>query len=311
MSTEMFLSCFQKSQRILTEGAVGLRIKNEYGLSPDKHVQYAYLVYDAAGRRALRAIYGEYLQAAQDYNLPILLFTNTRRANRDRVAASSYRDENVMRDYASFLREVAADYDCETYIGGYIGGKGDGYTGADSLPTAEATSFHAWQVAEFENAGVDCIMASLMATLPESIGMVQAIGQSTFPYLFSFMMREDGTLPDGTPIDHAIHTIDSTTSRKPLCYMANCVHPKAVKNALQRNDAAAICGRFMGIQANAAYASPAELDKPSATITTAADMLTAELMALDAEFPLKIIGGCCGTDGAHLRAFAEWLSIKD
>jgi len=307
MSSESFVSCYANHPRILTEGSVGLRLKNEFGLSPDAHIQYAALVYSAEGRQALRTIYGEYLQVAQDYNLPILLFTNTRRANRDRMAASAYKSHSVIRDYAAFLREIAADYTCETYIGGYIGGKGDGYTGADSLPAVEATAFHAWQVAEFENAGVDCIMASLMTTLPESLGMTQAIGQSTFPYLFSFMTREDGTLPDGTSIDAAIRNIDGAVSRRPLCYMANCVHPKTVLHALRRANTAVIYERFKGIQANAAYASPTELDKPSATVTSHPPDLLREMQALDAAFPLKIIGGCCGTDETHVRAFAEWI----
>lgn len=62
-------------------------------------------------------------------SLPILLITNTRRANKERLLSSPYKDKNVMRDCADFLKEIIAKYNCEAYIGGYKGCIGDGYTG--------------------------------------------------------------------------------------------------------------------------------------------------------------------------------------
>jgi len=80
----------------------------------------ASLIYDKAGREILEVIYGQYLGVAQEFSLPILLMTNTRRANKERVLSSPYKDKNIMRDYADFLKEIVAKYNCEAYIGGYI-----------------------------------------------------------------------------------------------------------------------------------------------------------------------------------------------
>ena len=88
--------CFDSNKLILTEGAVGQRIEHEFSLKPDADIMYASLIYSAEGRDALAAIYRSYLQAAEDYRLPILLMTNTRRANKDRVLRSEYRDKNIM-----------------------------------------------------------------------------------------------------------------------------------------------------------------------------------------------------------------------
>ena len=92
--------------------------------------------------------------------------------------------------------------------------------------------------------------------------------------------------------------------------MTNCIHPRILKHALQKNDTELVRNRFNGIQANAAYLSPDELDKPSETISSSACDLADEMVALCNEFPLKICGGCCGTDDTHLREFAKRLSFN-
>ena len=72
--------------------------------------------------------------------------------------------------------------------------------------------------------------------------------------------KENGKIIDGHSIHEAIKMIDDSTNKKPLCYMTNCIHPKVLKQALQANDTMLVRNRFKGIQANAAYLSPEELD---------------------------------------------------
>jgi len=307
ISSNEFIRSYNNSTVILTEGAVGLRTINEFELVHDKLIMHASHIYNSNGRAALAKVYGQYLQVAEDFSLPIILMTNTRRANMERALASQYRSKNIMSDYASFLREVIGKYNCEVYVGGYIGGKGDGYTGDGSLSTDEAERFHLWQIEEFNQADIDFIFISLMPNVNEAVGMVKALEKSVYPYLLSFMVKEDGTIPDGHTIHNAINTIDSATNKKPLCYMANCIHPQILKTALLHNDTPLVRSRFRGIQANAAYLSPEELDKPSETISSSPSDLANEILSLHNEFPLKFYGGCCGTDGSHLREFANYL----
>ncbi|MFT3952248.1 MAG: homocysteine S-methyltransferase family protein [Oscillospiraceae bacterium] len=144
-----------------------------------------------------------------------------------------------------------------------------------------------------------------MPTLDETIGMALAIEKSNLPYIISFMVRENGTIPDGITLINAMETVDNEVLEKPLCYMANCVHPRIVKSALELNDCQFVRERFKGIQANAAYLSPEELDRPSETISSSAEVLANEMVLLREGFPLKIYGGCCGTDDTHLYEFAR------
>ena len=308
MSSSEFLRCYARAPLMLTEGAVGLRMTNEFGLACDGEIMHASHIYTPEGRKALTTIYGQYCRVAEEHALPILLFTNTRRANKERVTACAYREKDVMTDYAGFLREIVSRYKCEAYIGGIIGCKGDGYTGEGCLAEKEAADFHAWQMEAFVRAGVDLVFAALMPTIDETIGMTAAIAKSDLPYIISFMVRENGTIPDGNSLHEAITAVDNSARRKPLCYMTNCVHPIIVLQALRQNNSDIVRNRFRGIQANAAYLPPEELDRPSCTISSGAGELAKEIAALHREFPLKIVGGCCGTDDTHLHAFAKQLT---
>lgn len=302
-----FIECYNNAPLILTEGAVGLRMANEFFVAHDNQIMHASHIYNSKGRQALRQIYGQYLKIAEDFKLPIIIMTNTRRANKESVLNSPFKDKNVMSNYAEFLREVIAGYKCEAYIGGYIGSKGDGYTGKDALSKEEAIDFHSWQIEAFKQSNIDFIFVSLMPSLDETIGIATLIEKSDFPYIVSFMIKENGTIIDGHTIHDSINTIDNSVNRKPICYMVNCVHPKILKYALRSNNTELVKNRFNGIQANAAYLSPEELDKPSETISSTPNELTREMLSLANEFPLKICGGCCGTDDTHLREFANRL----
>jgi len=65
--------------------------------------------------------------------------------------------------------------------------------------------------------------------------------------------------------------------------------------------------RFLGIQANSSPLSPEELDNCCDLKTSDATSLADEMMQLHGQFPLKIFGGCCGTDATHLEAIAKKL----
>lgn len=52
-----FADCFRTRESLLLEGALGERLKREYYLQFDGHVVMAALVYSAAGRAALEALW--------------------------------------------------------------------------------------------------------------------------------------------------------------------------------------------------------------------------------------------------------------
>lgn len=292
---------------LLMEGAVGQRLEREYGLSPDPDIGYAPLIYTEEGRCALATIYESYLRVAREEGLPVILLTNTRRVNKDRHACSRYADREVIQDYADFLRSLAEKEDVETYIGGMTGCAGDAYTGEGALDEAEAEDFHNWQMERFTRADIDFLFAAIMPAVPEIVGMAKAMAKTNLPYLVSLMLRRDGHLPDGHTIDEAIAATDEAASRLPLLYMTNCVHPLIAEEALKQpfNRTALVRRRFSGIQANAACFSPEELDGSDALRTSEPEELAQTFVSLHQLQPLKLVGGCCGTDERHIRSIAR------
>ncbi|KAA5436170.1 homocysteine S-methyltransferase family protein, partial [Bacteroides cellulosilyticus] len=76
------------------EGALGERLKREYGLTINGSVAMADLIYSQQGRLALETLWRGYMGIAEKYNLPFLATTPTRRANKQQVIQAGY-DEAI------------------------------------------------------------------------------------------------------------------------------------------------------------------------------------------------------------------------
>lgn len=304
-----FTDAFRAFPSILTEAAVVERLRHEFQIPLDEHIVHAALIYNDAYRDTLATIYRQYIEAASHHQLPLMLMTPTRRANIENIAASGYRNRDVISDNVDFLSELRTDALTPVYIGGLAGCRGDAYDSRYHLSVEEAMQFHYPTVRAMAEAGVDYLFAGIMPQLTEAIGMANAMAATGLPYIISFMIRRDGRLMDGTFIHDAIEAIDKEATTRPLCYMANCVHPDVLHQALTHphNDTLLVHERFQGIQANASALSPEELEGCTDLLSSSPDELADRLMTLLWDFPLKICGGCCGTDVRHLHRFAELL----
>ena len=85
-----FRDCMKTNKNILMEGALGERLKREYGLKIDEVIAMANLIYSEQGAAALTNLWNEYIQIARKYQLPFIATTPTRRANFERVTKSGY-----------------------------------------------------------------------------------------------------------------------------------------------------------------------------------------------------------------------------
>ena len=301
-----FRECMKQQKSILMEGALGERLKREFNLVPDENVFLASLVYSEDGRNALDKLWSEYAGIALKYNLPFLATTPTRRVNKERIEKSIY-DSSIVQANVNFLRLVQTQQIGEMYVGGLLGCKGDAYTGEGSLDMKEAQMFHTWEAKLFADAKVDFMYAALMPTLGEAAGIALAMEKYKVPYIISFTIKKDGCLVDGTPISDAIGYIDGITTFPPTCYMANCVHPNIVYAALMQpfNRNEIVKTRFLGIQANTSTLSFSELDHSEDLKTSEPIELAEAISRLQGINPLRIFGGCCGTDGRHMEEIAK------
>lgn len=301
-------AAFQRGQRFLFEGALGERLKREYGLTPHPEIALAGFVRTEEGREALRSLWLEYAEIARRHSLPFLATTPTRRANKERVKRAGL-DEALILQSVTLLREVQSAFPGRMYVGGMVGCYGDAYTGEGALSETEAYDFHRWQTEQFRKGDADFLYGALLPTLPEAAGLARAMGETGLPYILSFTIQRDGTLIDGTPISEAIAYIDGRGDPRPLCYMTNCVHPSIVYGALSApcNQNPNIRERFLGIQGNTSPLPYAELDRAADLLTTGPEPFARDTLHLLELAPMQIFGGCCGTDGRHLERIAALL----
>lgn len=303
-----FRDCIKNNPIVLMEGALGERLKREYGIVFDEHVAMASLVYNEKGRNALQELWSEYIEIARKYSFPFIATTPTRRANKERISVSEY-SEKIIADNVQFLKDVQKNCKIEMYAGALIGCKGDAYTGKDTLTEYEAYDFHSWTIKHFSEAGTDFLYAGIMPCLPEAAGLAMAASDSKLPYIISFTVQADGHLIDGTSIADAIYYIDKITENNPVCYMANCVHPDILYQALTKpcNDVPLVKKRFCGIQANTSPLSYAELDDSKDLKCSAPEDFADAMLRLTEIGNIQIWGGCCGTDNSHMECLAEKL----
>ena len=106
MNKHSFTESYDTCPALLTEGAIVERLRHEYRISLDEQIVHAGLIYDEQHKQQLAAIYSQYLDIAESSRLPLLLMTPTRRANKERIAASVFRDKDILADNVAFLSEL-------------------------------------------------------------------------------------------------------------------------------------------------------------------------------------------------------------
>ena len=296
---------------LLTEGGVVERIKRDPTVELDPHIGHSGLIYDSKGRKVLKKIYTEYIDIGEKYNLPFLCLTPTWRANPERIKKSVFnKHENINKDCVDFLKEIQSsylNYSKLIFIGGLMACRGDAYCPEEALSKEDAKIFHTTQATLLAESGVDFIKVATLPSVSEAYGMACAISSHKIPYILSFVINPDGTILDGTPMHVAIELIDAEIHPNPIFYMVNCVHPTIFDQAVSKeiNFSKYIPGRILGLQANTSSKSPDELNNLSYLDTSEPEEFGELMISLHNRFGIKILGGCCGSDGNHIAEIAK------
>lgn len=293
---------------MLAEGSVYERLRRHPGITFHPSMRHGVLIYDPEGRKAEAEIHNSYIAAAQAAGLPLVMLSDTWRANAENIAASAYAGRAVNQDNIAFLKELRAASGHEIYIGGQSGCRGDAYRPEEAVDAGTAYAFHRPQMQALREAEPDFLFAATLPALSEARGIARAQAETGLPYLLSFVLRPSGTLLDGTPWAEAIKTLDDTP-RPPLGYAVNCVHPHVLAQALAvlENHAPELIARVVFFQANTSPLSPEELAAATELLTEAPDALAGQICALQRRYGLSVTGGCCGTDERHIAALGAAL----
>jgi len=304
-----FIKAIDDYPIIVTEGSIIERLKREYSIELDPYIANAGLIYNSKHRELLAGVYRQYVDIACKRDLPMLLFTPTWRANPERIKQANVMSKDVNLDCYEFIagiRQGYGKYAEKIFIGGIIGCSGDAYKPEEALGTLEAEAFHRYQADRLSQAGVDFLIADTLPAISEAVGLAKAMARTGKPYIISFVIRDSGTLLDGTAIAEAVTLIDSEAQPKPIGYAVNCVHPTVFKKALQSpiNSGLRI-SQMLGLMANTSAKSPEELDNAPNLETADPQIWAKQMIALNNELGIKILGGCCGTDDGHIQALVD------
>jgi homocysteine S-methyltransferase len=187
-----------------------------------------------------------------------------------------------------------------------MGPRNDAYKPESALPREAASVYHRWQAEQLAAAEPDCLAALTLPALSEAAGLADLMSEAGLPYLIGFVMRSDGRILDGTPLEQAMDVIDQSVSTPPLGYLATCVHPQTLKQAAN-TFTSEVCKRLIGIRANASSLNYEELDGAEKVVADEPELLAEAIADLQAQLQLQLVGGCCGTGPLHIEAIARTL----
>jgi homocysteine S-methyltransferase len=293
----------------LSEGSIYERLRRHPAVTFDPDLAHAALLYDPQGALVLEQVHREYLDVGQRYGLAMFALTDTWRANQERIARSRFKGAPVNEDNARFLVRLRDSYGAVAqpiFVGGNVGPRGDAYKPAQALDAVRSERFHTPQLQALAQGGVEFLYASTLPALSEAQGIAVAMSKIGLPYWLSFVIRPDGTVLDGTPLERAIATLDECL-RPPHGYAVNCVHPNVFEaglTALRMRSPDAI-QRLHSFQANASAKSPEEIDGSPELETGEPNSLAQAMLQSHQRFGTTFMGGCCGTDARHIESLAK------
>lgn len=300
--------------RAITEGAVLERVRRDPDLALDPHILNGGFVYDAKARGRLADIHADYMGLARQARIPILAFTDTWRCSERAIDASRFKGRAVNQDNVLFLNELRASFGegSPIFIGGLVGPSGNAYKPELGLDRRSACDFHRPQILALASAGIDFLHLATAPSVEEALGVADAMSETDLPYIVSFVIRRSGVVLDGTPLVQAMDRIEANAARPPVGFSINCVHAQVLETALEA--VATTCPdagrRILTFQANTADAEVEELDNSEVLVTEPAEDFADRVARLGSRFGLRILGGCCGTEGQHIEALAHKLTSK-
>lgn len=297
-------STLGNSPLVLTECAISERLRRDSEVELHPVLFNTPLIYHGPGRRKMTEIYHQYREIAEKAALPILLCAPTWRVDKVRIAEAGF-DRSIILDAVEFLRDLQKSWQnpaSEIFIGGLIGPKHDCYKPEQALSRDAAYDYHSWQIELLAEAGVDCLVAQTMPAVSEALGMARAMAQSAIPAIISFVIDRKARVLDGTPLVDGIKRLDDALAVVPLGYMVNCVYPTFLCADRQPQ---ALFDRLIGIQANSSSLDHSQLDGSVILHQDDLQHWGENMLRLNSEFGLKILGGCCGTDDTYLQYLVD------
>lgn len=285
---------------LLTECAISEQLRRREDVELHPTLFNTPLIYHDSGRQHLYDIYAGFRKIALEAELPILLCAPTWRVDQARISESTF-EPTIIRDAINFINVLGKEHPSTKspfFTGGLLGPKNDCYSPNEALSRPEAAEYHNWQIEKMvETGNIDVIIAQTIPSIQEALGIADALSATDVDYIISFVINRDSLVLDGTPLREAINILDKKVMRPPTGYMVNCVYPTFLKAEQQSPD---FFSRLIGIQANSSSQDHEQLDGSDILLQDSITDWGNHMLELNRQYGVKILGGCCGTDGSYL-----------
>lgn len=241
----------------------------------------------------VRAVHEEYVQAGAE-----VLETNSFGANGAKLRQYGLEGEvgAINRAAVRLARDAAGE---ARLVAGAVGPLGQRIEPYGPTARDEARGIFREQLGALRDGGVDCFILETFADLDE---MEQAIGAArdvdpAIPVIAQMTIGVDGLTPFGVTPDTIARTLDGFGAD---VIGLNCsVGPQTILEAIERM--APVTTRKLAAQPNAGM--PREVGGRSMYMASPEYMATYARHLIQAG--AKVVGGCCGTTPAHIRAIAD------
>ena len=297
-----------RGNMVLADGGVETRVMFDDAVPMDPVLGSASLLDTPSGREALFDIFAGYIGDARSCGAASVVGTPTFRASKHWVDPAGGHDVRELNqravEFQQSVRARSPESAEPVWIAGVLGPAGDAYQPDQAPDTSVARAYHRSQAHALADAGADFLYAATFCSVDESIGVAQAMAETGTAAVVSFVLGPDARVLDGTPLDVAIRRVDDVSA--PDWFALSCVHPDVARRAV--DSLGPELGRLREVKANASALSPGQL--VTLDHVDAGDPRTwAVSMAwLGRDAGIPVLGGCCGTDGRHLRALGALLA---
>lgn len=283
------LQRLQEHRPVLLDGATGTEL-NRRGVETSLPLWSARALWEAP--EILEQIHRDYINAGAE-----LLTANTFRTSRRTLSRAGMGEQAA--ELTALAVRIARDAaEGKAFVLGSQPPLEDCYR-PDLVPEDnQLADEHAEQAAHLCRAGVDGILVETHNTIREAVAATEAATQTGLPVLVSFVCGSDGRLLSGETLSAAAFAV---ASFQPASLGVNCVPADDVLLLLQE------LRDTLPEMPLMAYANIGRADPVSGWINTDAQNPDryAEYAETWLKFGTRIVGGCCGTTPAHIRAVAR------
>ena len=284
MGMRPFLEALQE-RVLLCDGAMGT-----YLYEKGEYINRSYDELNLTKPDLVREIHREYIAAGAD-----IIETNSFGANRLRLARWGLQDK-VREINAAAAQNAVYESRGAVYVAGSMGPLGVGIQPLGAVAPDEASAVFREQAEALIDGGVDLIILETFANLKELEIAVAAVRsrKADIPIIAHMTFGEDGHTPLGEPIEKVAAAMDAL----PIDVLGvNCsVGPAPMLDMVTK--IASVTHKPVSAMPNAGY--PRMHEGRLIYMTTPEYLETYAKRFIRSG--VKVIGGCCGTTPAHIRA---------